>query len=354
MEKKQVYRRIFHLPGGLRAFDLDGQWINIGTEQLPQVRAPRPGNVLVWLQSAGLTPVGCELSEPDNELKGLYPPQWRSWSPSLGFGYQKIFNEWAMVRHHASKTGDVLTSAVARKVRAYIRLVNLRLFQLSVAYQSMLQLHMVQSGPKPIEKEHLFSGMWQDEVEAGIHGFLADAASMRDALAEAVWLLILKRAPDVQTITSLISKAKNETHPLIVQMLKDADTDGWLRNLALLRNHFLHEVPVSSANEHPLCALRLYNAGSASVPMLHFPLTTKDWGVRRGTARAIDFSKEEAVMQSYQTFGKFVEESGDALQYASRTLTNLLQLADRVRVDAGLKSEMLKLSDADLVSIEET
>ena len=353
MTQKQVYRRIFHLAGGLRAFDVGGEWVTLGTKELPYLRATRPSNVLVWLQSAGLVPVGCELAEPNDDMKGLYPAQWRAWSPTLQFRSQHIFNEWANVRHQASATGNHTAGRVARKLRAYLRLLNLRLYQLSDAYHSMLQLHIIQNGPKEIENEHLFSGLWLDEVEAAIHAFLADAASMRDALAEAVWLLILKRPRDVQTIASLINKAKSETHPLVVQMLKDADTGGWLLNLAELRNEFLHEVPVASAHEHPLCALRLFQAGTQRIPMMHYPLTTKDWGVRKGVARTVDYSNREAVEHSYETFGNYVRESGDALQYATQTLTNLFELAERVRTEAGLKAEMPRIGDADVISIEE-
>jgi len=129
-----------------------------------------------------------------------------------------------------------------------------------------------------------------------------------------------------------------------------SEEGGWIKNLSDLRNEIMHVVPVGDIHEHSYLELReLPHNGGGHLFYLHYPFTTQDWGLRRDVARTINYSDDEAIKRSIESYDEFAKTSGDALEYAWRTLANLAALSDQVRQAAGLKAPILTITEADIV-----
>jgi hypothetical protein len=147
-----------------------------------------------------------------------------------------------------------------------------------------------------------------------------------------------------------MKKAKGEAHSLVVQILRETEDGGWIKNLTELRNEIIHVVPVGDVHEHSYVELReLPHNGGGHLFKLHYPLTTADWRLRRDVPRMVDYSDKDAVKRSFEVYDEFAKTSGDALEYAWRTLANLARLTDDVRQAAGLSAPLPLISAADIV-----
>jgi hypothetical protein len=112
-------------------------------------------------------------------------------------------------------------------------------------------------------------------IEAAIHAFPADAAGMRDLIAEAAWRLVLKQpAADVTTLATLLKRTRARSEPLIVEIREAGAEGGWLKALTELRNAVTHIAPLANTHEVHLIDFRLQALGSGVLPYLHYPLTS--------------------------------------------------------------------------------
>jgi hypothetical protein len=345
--------RIVHLRGGLQAFDLEEPEITIGLNGLVNpLRISRPPYPSLYreLTKLGLEPIGVHFVTDDDDLSGFAPARWQSWRTPQGLRGKDITQEWSQVRSTYARKGDIAVAPAASTITTYLRLLDVRLYQLSVAYHAMLRFHMRRRKGQSARQPGLFSNVWSQHLNAAVHGFLADAGSLRDALAEATWRLVLKRTTDdVATMRTLMKRSKDATEPLLVEMRKATADGGWIKNLSDLRNEIIHVVPLAGAHEHGLFELREIDVAGGKLPHMHYPLANLDGSLRRPPARTVDYSNDAEILQSIQDYQAFATSSIDALDYARRTLAQLMTLAEQVRLAAGLKGEMLHFTDADLV-----
>jgi hypothetical protein len=346
--------RIVHLLGGLRAHDFGDKNVSVSVDaRRPLLHFPRPQypSLYARLEQIGLRPIGVEIFSSQDELDGIAPTHWVPWRTPEGLRGVQIQREWSNVHHQAVRSGDRVVGRCSEKLRTYIRLLHHRLLQLSNAYNALFRYQQrSKNAPAP---DHVFSNVWMDELVAAIHGFLADAAAMRDALVEATWLLALKRPDkDVPAIGSFLKQAKDETHPLALDILREGKPGGWIKNLTDLRNEVTHVAPVSTTHEISGCESRELKLQGGSVLGMHYPLTTQDWALRRDVDRTVDYNDEESLKRSMAAYKEFSATSGDALEYAWRTLSNLTTLAEAVRLAAGLSAPMLVLTDKDIMDLK--
>lgn len=335
--------RIVHLLGGVQAIDwLDGT-VGIGVDGFePWLTIARPEypKLYVELENAGLRPIGVQIFRCEDELNGLEPPFWIGWRTPIGLAALGIEKEWANVRSQAASQTDVATVDCAGKIVTYLRLLSHRLFELSNAYHSTLRSQWAIKRA-PIVDRQMFSNIWLESIDAAVHAFMADAASMRDCLAEALWRLVMKRVErDVTTMTTFRKAAKNDPHPLVRSTLDECGPGGWIKNLSDLRNSITHVVPASRSHEHDYCELRTSSVLGSEIVALHYPFTTKDWSLRTGADRLPDRSTHEAAARAFETYRAFVATSGDALEFAWRTTGRLNELAEAIRNAAGLSAPM--------------
>lgn len=305
---------------------------------------------MVMLEGMGFQPIGVQFIHSRDELQGLAPTNWHPWKTPVGFDGRQIGHDWANVRSKFLKEGAPVGASIAGKIRTYLRLLSLRLRHLSDAYHVTLRYRLVGMASDGAPEPGMFSNLWKDEIDAAIHAFCSDAASFRDALAEACWKLILRKTDNqVTTMAGLIKHTKGEPNPFIVQVIQRTKEGDWIKNLGDLRDAIVHVVPVGGLHEHSYLELRARPVGSAMLHCLHYPLTTEDWALRRDVARSVDYSSEGAVHQSILEYTEFAKTSGDALEYAWRTLSLLSALAGDIRREAGLHADPPLITSADII-----
>jgi len=185
--------RIVHLLGGLQAFDEGTSCVRIAPgEGVGGAQINRPPYAALYqvLKSINLTTVGVEFIRHPRQASGLMPTDWQTYGVAGGFKLRESGQEWTNVRHQAVHERNETVFDIASRCGTYLELINLRLLHLSSAYAATLRSHLVDT-PEP--SGDLFSTLFQRDIEASVHAFLADAAAFRDLLAEACWRLVLNR-----------------------------------------------------------------------------------------------------------------------------------------------------------------
>lgn len=295
-EPKREAARVVRLLGGLRALDACEAEVTVGVfdrHVYARFKRPEYAKLGAPLNRMGLRQVGVQFYEWESDVSGETPPRWAVLTARGKFAAMYERPEWSFIRSQAARSGQLRLASLAKRVQANIDLLGYRLLQLSDAYEATLNGALLQEGGL---RAHQFSNKWTVQIDAALHGFLSDAGTFRDVLCEACWHLVLKEeSRAVRKISSFLKAAPTQNHPLC-QTIVDAARGGWIDDLSKLRDHVIHDAPVSEMHEFDLCDLRIKQAGSdASVPMLHFALTEADWKPRPTTAEYVDFSCEEKI-----------------------------------------------------------
>lgn len=348
--------RIVHLHGGLRAFDLDDPNVRIGPDfDRHFLTIPRQpySTLYAALERIGLISLGVDFISHRADISGHLAPDFQFFAPNFGFPALWGERAWSDVRNvPEQKTPEIID--ISGRFATYHRLLSLRIRELSDGYRRCLFAHLTDFDGRYIKPSHgtLFSNGFQTYVEAAIHAFLADAAGLRDLISEAVWRLVLReQSRDVTTLTALLKRTKQrQDRPPVLQSIHEAAVDGgWLKILTELRNSVTHIAPLANTHEMHETQLRLLHIGGGDVPIVHYPLTTRE-GSLRSRASPIDFDGDEGeIKMRIEAYAAFVEESGDALAYATDAMRRLVDLATQVREAAGLRHQMAVITSKDII-----
>jgi len=347
--------RIVHLPGGLRAYDIGDANIRIGPDlrcHLLSIPTQPYRRVYLALGSIGLDTLGVDFITNTGPISELQPPDFHIYTAGAGFAAMTGERAWSDVKNVPEQaTAEILN--IAGRFTTYHRLLTLRIRDLSEAYRACLLLHLTDLDGKyaaPVEGQ-LFSNLFRTHIEAAMHAFLADAAGLRDLIAETIWRLVLNRSTrEVTTLATILKRTRSSPaeHPLLAELHAAGAEGRWLKVLTDLRNAIIHIAPLGNTHELHLMQLRLNPVKGGVVPGLHFPLTAAD-GTVRPRSEPIEVRDEAQFKARRDTYRDFVDGSGDALAYACQTTALLIGLAARVRVATGLRQQMLQITDADIV-----
>ncbi|MGH7025416.1 MAG: hypothetical protein ACREEB_17755 [Caulobacteraceae bacterium] len=345
--------RIVHLHGGLRAFDGGAPKTDVGVSSglvFGQLNLPSYGSLYAMLAKLGLRPLGVEFLTAPAGLVGASSPDWRSFSFKSGFYAMNEEQIWQGVRHNASTTGQPMVADLAGRCGTYLRLLSIRVREISEAYGRCLNAHVAK---KSEIKAGLFTNSWTIYIDAALHGFLADAASFRDLIAEMVWRLVLGQTnPAISTLGGLLRQApaKDSDIALVKEVLAQTREGGWLRNLSSVRDAIIHVAPLSRSQEFHFVATRLLSMPDAtSLPTLHYPLTEADGSVRHRPIEPVDFRDEATIKIALEQYHGFVARSGDALDFAVENFTRLTALAREVRTYCELVSKPVVLTEKEII-----
>jgi hypothetical protein len=347
--------RVIHLAGGLRAFDLGDDEVRVGPDyewSLLQFPTQPYAQTFTALRGIGLRTIGVDFIAHRTTAVLRDPPDFQAFSLVGGFAGLDGERAWSQVKNVREQRSPEVVDTAAR-FSTYHRLLNLRLRELSAAYNNCLLAKLTDmdgSYRRPTDRT-LFANGHLVNVEAAIHAFLADAAGLRDLIAEAVWRLVLREpAPDVTTLATLLKRTRTraDTPPLLSEIRTAGSVGGWLKAMTELRNAITHVAPLANSHELHSMQVRLQPLQGGSVPIVHYPLTTADGGLRPRPS-FVDFDETAQLKARFDEYDEFVNQSGDALIYASETFDRLVSLATRVRLAAGLKHQLLTITDADII-----
>ncbi|WP_226636036.1 hypothetical protein [Brevundimonas poindexterae] len=342
--------RIIHLSGGLRAVDLNDEkvWIEVGPDhRLGHFKTPPYANLYGALQNFGFEVLGVDFIQ-NHAFAEVEPPDWRAYRSGFGFYDLHAERSWSNVKHAANGSSDYVLTLLAGKIRTYLKLLPIRLRQLSEAYNQ--SLHSAVSRPSPTEIGNHFDNGWTTYIDAAVHAFLSDASAFRDVLAETIWRVLLKReTPDITSIAGLRKHAKTVDHPLVVAVLKST-TEGWLRELSDLRNHVVHVAPVSQSQEHHFAELKgLKGPGGKLLPTIHLPLLAADGSVRSPPKKLIAYRDEEGIKASLKSYVEYSKSGRDALIVCNEYCYKLVGLSMDIKSAAKLQEKEFVLTAADMI-----
>lgn len=346
--------RILHLAGGYRAFDLGDPEIRIGPDlqrHMLTIPAQPYNGLFAALESIGFQTIGVDFISGQAQLRMHLPPDFQTFTLTSGFATMWGERAWSGVKNVKSqKTQEILD--LSERFATYHRLLTLRIRDLSEAYRNSLLAQMTGIDGKYQVPEDgvLFSSGFQVHIEAALHAFLADAASLRDLIGEATWRLVLQEpSRNVTTFSTFLKKTRDRTsgHPLLADLQKAGADGGWIKILTELRNSVTHIAPLGNTHELHESQIRFQPFRGGSAPVLHYPLTLAD-GSTRPRPEPIDFDDHTLLEARFRVYLEFVNNSGDALLYASKCADQLIAMAIRVREAAGLTHKIRHTTDADL------
>ncbi len=342
--------RVVHLAGGLRAIDFNQPQVRI--EVVPNVqfgsfRTPDYQNLFQVLVTLGFRPIGADFYTRHADSEGS-PPDWQAFRVDGGYYAMLAERSWSGVRYAASRDGNATLEILASKARTYLRLLPLRLRQLSEAYNSSLARAL--TGRSTVKIGHHFGNEWGEHIDAAIHAFLSDAAAFRDVLSEIVWRVILGNDDkSVTSLSGLLNKTKNNRHPIVV-LIRESAKDGWISHLSDLRNQIVHVAPVADSQEHHMCELRAHRSPSGQdIPTIHLALLEGSGHVRKPSSTFVDYNDEEAVKASLASYQEYVRSSRDALDVCEYFCAKLVSLSMRIKNFGFLEEREIIITDDDIV-----
>lgn len=339
--------RIVHLLGGLRGADSRAgkAIIQLSPDQrLAEFPTSTYAELYAQLRSLRLEVLGVEFLTYDS-MRDELAPDWQCASPSGGFKIREQRIWWDGARHVAANEHLSDVASLAARISSYLALLNIRVLQLSEAYNRTL-CGWSRSDPKG--ENLFFDNSFRPYIDAAIHAFVADAASFRDLLAEATWKLVLNEKGSVRKLAKFLVRAKSSDHPLAKAIIDAGQSHGWLWTFAELRNHITHVAPVGHASAFQFCQLRTIGIGKIRVHPLHYPVLDESGSVQEfpESDRVDSRAQSKALWKRYE---RFCNTSQDALHYCWTTLGKLVDLLGQIGSASGLPSETPTLTEADLL-----
>lgn len=347
MNSEQRPVRIVHLQGGLRAIDDRSGQIHVqvhSSRRFIRFEAPEYANLYATLQAFGFRVIGAEFITN----RGFAAPDWWFSPPKGQFKLTHECREWSYVRHAASTENKRNVVDITRRCSALLELLGIRVWQMSNAYNGA---YLAASSTGELPVGNLFDNTYTPHIEAAIHAFLADAASLRDLMCEFTWKNILKEEGEVRKIGRFMTCAKDATNPLAQELIYEGK-NGWIKRLSDLRNDVLHFAPIGTQHTFPPCQAReVQMPQGETVRYLAYGLVDRipDEGDLGTTMAAKD---EEQIIAELRAFANRLDESDDALEYAWDTVGKLIDLCERARLASGLEGEMLTITDKDIVDFQ--
>lgn len=344
MDSPQHPVRIVHLQGGLRAIDDRSGEIHVQVHSEKcffHFHAPAYANLYASLQSLGFQVIGVEFISN----RGFAAPDWWFAPPEGQFKLTHESREWGNVRHTASEENKPAVVDISRRCTALLELLGIRVWQMSNAYNGA---YLASASDQDLPEGSLFDNTYTPHIEAAIHAFLADAASLRDLICEFVWTHVLQGEGEVRKFKTFRTKARNAGHSLAAEIISEGES-GWIGRLSHLRNDVLHFAPIGAHHTFPPCHTRhVQLPHDGQVRYLNYGLVERT-NAEIGTVETLAAMDEASIIAELQTFAAKLNESEDALEYAWRILGKLIHLCSRARLASGLKGEIPTITDADIV-----
>ena len=342
--------RIVHLAGGLRAVDLNKDQVEIEAaagRPFGAFGTPDYSHLFQVLGRLGFRPIGVDFLTNHATAEGA-PPDWQAYHAGRGFYAMDAERAWAAVRHVASTEGNSSLEILASKANTYLRLLPLRLRQLSEAYNHCLARAV--TGRSTVAIGHHFGNEWGEYIDAAVHAFLADAGAFRDVLAEIVWRIILGKDDDrVTSLAGLLKRTKSERHPLVISIRTSAD-GGWLHQLSNLRNHIVHVAPVKDSQEHHMCELRGLKVPSGpDAPTLHLSLLQCNGEVRKPLTTYVYYRDETAIKSSISSYHEYVKTSQDTINVCEDFCVRLVELSMQIKQTGQLQEKEIIITSDDII-----
>lgn len=337
--------RIVHLQGGLRAVDVGSDQIFVqvhGKKRFLHFPTPEYARLYATLKSLGFHVIGVEFVSG----RPFDAPDWWFAPPEGQFRLTQLSRAWGEMRHLAHKEKKLDIVDISRRCTALLELLGLRMLQMSNAYNGT---YLAQASSCNLSDEDLFDNMYTRHIEAAIHAFLTDAASLRDLICEFVWAYVLHEQSELRSFKTFRTRAKATNHPIATAII-NAGEGGWIKRLSQLRNDVIHVAPIGAHHSFPPChTRRVILPDGGVVRYVSYGLVDRT-SVASSANDDFRTKDEERIKAELQIYKAQLDSSDDALQYCWSVLGDLLTLCEAARVASGLKGEIPSIGPEDIVS----
>ncbi len=230
--------------------------------------------------------VGVDFYHRTEEVRGLYPPEWRVYTYTHGtwLGFD-VCQKMAEIRNNAYQQKQYDFVDCIGKVEAWTKAASRALRGISDSYHMALRARCIE---KEYKSPQAFSDFNSDYVNDALHNFFYYVGILRDHIAEFIILYIASSMPKevigkpiMSKLRDYLNKSSSE-HSLghlkqaILQGYSTSEHSdilpGWLYLLKEYRNIITHEKPID------MIACRAWTwqltrwIGGYSVPYLKFPI----------------------------------------------------------------------------------
>lgn len=361
-EHKWPASRILHLFGGCRAINTLGPTvelypITLGGNQLRFQLANYP-SIYSILEKAGLSIYGVDFFSNAWELKGLIPPNWRSYhrrKPSSWAGFNAT-NIWSNIRTAAFNRKDGVLWDLASRISYQILVCNLRLREVSESYNIQLSKCIKR---KSFKLGDMFMDGYTIPLYMSLHTFLIDACILRDSLAEfAAQYIFAAQCSELPRITNMASlkklflkKTDISIHPFIKQLNIDTEEGGWIHQLGSYRDLIIHSSPLIIARQKlfVLCS-SIDIQGDKKIPAIFCPIPEKPSEIRASRAKGDHFVNFSDQFSAFIGSGSSTQ---DGLQYIHSVLEKILVLSIKFATFSPYKPEIMRLEGEEILNFEE-
>lgn len=185
-----------------------------------------------------------------------------------------------------------------------------------------------------------------------MHGFLADAGSLRDLISFLVWKFVLRRGEGVTTLGTFIKKARDSDNALASEIVSEAKDRGWLKILSTLRDRIVHVAPVGGQSDLHSFKIRakVFKNGD-NLYYLHYPIMSSNFDIY-SPREELNRSSDDFI-SAIRDYNQYLDSSIDGLYYCWNVLDNLIDLISRVRLACEFRQESVVITDRDIIEIKE-
>jgi len=344
--------RLFHLGGGLRAFNGYDGTIVLQTKTLEGnvVSVSTPSYLAAYdvLHRLGKPVVGIDFLTLHPEFDNSQPPNWRSYYSQGGSATlcAEQADQWSFLAHAAFQHREPVLYDVSERIKYQLRVCDWRLRQISEAYRD--QLHSRLRDKKFADGKRFLDGFtWLGYL--AIQVFLIDACVLRDYLTEYfVWTRIRSGELPADTTIRQMSALKKryldktDSKEQLVILLQEATAeDGWLQELGRYRDLIVHAAPLESAGKHLFAVCRQQRISQEHIlPTIQLPLPLDPAGLHKARSNGEHLEDPDFA---FARMGYVIGDAGqhpDGLEYAYQALCRFAWLASHMLAIAPLTAEI--------------
>jgi hypothetical protein len=356
--------RVAHLLGGLRAINKPGSEVKILPNRIHNKFAifniPSYDAFIKVLRNLGLGLVGIDLYSSSEEIEGIWPPEWYSFSRIISNNdpLHDSVRSWSNISFHAYTKHNYCLADIAGRISFQLEACEVRLRDLSESYHielsSLCQLQRFEAG-KEIKTLNSF------KIYLAVHSFLVESCSLRDYLAEFMRFYVFHQKygnEQVSTMGALRKKILKKEHEYdafakTLYEATDPDSeDGWLAKLGEYRDLVVHSVPLAQASTRSFLVQKLSHLGDDKcLPSIALPLPANPGNISEKRSKGIYFSSFDEWLAALQKDAEESKFATDALEYCCFANANLTKLATDLIKYSPIKPKTPVFTEEDIIEM---
>ncbi|MEQ8996513.1 MAG: hypothetical protein RID53_08415 [Coleofasciculus sp. B1-GNL1-01] len=355
-----------HLLGGLRAINKSGSRVAVIVPNIISNKKHERFNIssyhdfIAKLRELKLELIGIDFYTSSQEILGIYPPEWYSFSRIMSTSepLNDPVRAWNNISFYAYRQQNYCLADITGRISFELNACELRLRDLSESYYKEL-LGLCNQNTFEVGKR--FKTLNSFNIYLAVHSFLVESCSLRDYLAEFMRLYVFHQKygnEQVSTMGALRKKILKKEHEydVLAKNLYEAtdpdSEDGWLAKLGEYRDLVVHSVPLEQASTRSFLVQKLSHLGDDKcLPSIALPLPANPGNISAKRSKGIYFSSFDEWLAAVQKDAEESKLATDALEYCCLANANLTQLATDLVKYSPIKPKTPVFTEEDIIEM---